>query len=271
MLAIERRQQITDRLLRDGRVAVRSLAGEFGVSDETIRRDLERLEREGLAARSYGGAVLKDGLAARSCGGADLRDPFAPDRSGREQTASAGEDPVEEALGALLADGIADGEHLFLEPGTLAASVIRALRRAGKKDLTLLSNAGSVLLACDGYHDWEVISLGGTLQSGRFALAGPQTIEWIGRYHADKAVVSCGAIDRRKGVTDEDESAALVKRAMLDNAVERIVAVRGTGFGRVEFAEVCGTEGIDTLVTDTAPSAEWQDYLTGQGIPCLYP
>ncbi len=249
MLAIERRKLILDRLRNEGQVVVRDLAGRFGVSEETIRRDLEQFEQDGLATRSYGGAILNgDGAAA------------------------VGEiSPAAGAVGRILAGMTADGEHLFLDPGPMTLAIVRELRSAGKKDLTLLTNAVEVLVECDGYSGWEVISLGGSLQSGKFSLAGPQTVEWIGNYHADKTVISCRAIDRARGVTDDNVMSAQVKRAMLEHAGERIVAACGSAFGQAGFFRVCGLDGIDTIVTDTGPPEEWLTLLDGQGITCLYP
>ncbi len=242
MLAIERRKLISDRLRDEGQVAVSALSREFGVSGETIRRDLERFEQEGLVTRSYGGAVLK------------------------EEGAPAGDN----ILGAILAQMVADGEHIFLAPGAAARAMVQELRRIGKKDLTVITNAVEVLNECADYKDWDVISLGGTLQPGKFALAGPQTIEWIESCYADKAVISCDGIDRKRGVTDGNVMSARVKRAMLDNAGERIVAVEGTKFDRAAFSGICGTEEIDTIVTDTVPPPEWLEYFAKKGITCLY-
>ncbi len=254
MLAIERRKIILDQLQKDKRVVVSDLSRRFGVSEETIRRDLERFEQEGVAVRSYGGAVLKDNVASEV--------PF----QSRKKKNLLGK----KVIGEIVADMVDDGEHIFIDPSTTTLTIVKELRQAGKKNITIITNAIEVLVECAEYSDWDVISLGGTLQPGKFALVGPQAIEGIEGYHADKAIIACKAIDMQKGVTDSNVMFTQVKRAMLENARERIVAVDSTKFDQVGFSRICALEEIDTIVTDLLPSEEWQNYLSEREVRCLY-
>ncbi len=254
MLAIERRKIISDQLNEEKRVVVSDLSRKFGVSEETIRRDLERLEQDGIATRSYGGAVLKDTVSSEM--------PF---QSRRKKNLLG-----KQVIGELVADMVSDGEHIFIDPSTTTLAVLKELRRAGRKNITIITNSIEVLVECADYSDWDVISLGGTMLSGKFAVVGPQTIEAIESYNADKAIIACKAVDLKKGVTDSNVMFAQVKRAMLGNARERIVAVDSSKFGNVGFSRICGLDEIDTIVTDILPSEEWIEYMEEKGVQCIY-
>jgi len=111
MLPVERKNIILGRLRAEGKVLVAPLSAEFGVTEETIRRDLEKLEREGYATRGYGGAVFSDENRAEL--------PY----SERKMTNVSGK----ERIGALAASLVEDGDFLMLDESTTAGFIARAL------------------------------------------------------------------------------------------------------------------------------------------------
>ncbi len=254
MLAIERRKLILDQLHEENRVVVSNLSHKFGVSEETIRRDLERFEQEGIVTRSYGGAVLNDNV------GSEMSFQF------RKRKNLLGK----KVIGEIVADMVSDGDHIFIDPSTTTLVVVRELRRAGKQNITIITNAIEVLVECAEYSDWDVLSLGGSMQPGKYALVGPQTIAGIESYHADKAIIACKGLDLKQGVTDSNVMFSQVKRAMLENAKERILAADTTKFDQVGFSRVCGLDDVDAVVTDVAPSGEWPTRLEESGVQCFY-
>ena len=112
MLAIERRREITAKLTAEGKVIVSELAREFGVTEETIRRDLERLDNDGIASKTYGGAV------ARHAGALDL--PY----NVREGVNVAEKQDIAEKLAAL----ITDGERIMLDSSSTALYIVKKLK-----------------------------------------------------------------------------------------------------------------------------------------------
>ncbi len=254
MLAAERRELILNQLREDRSVVVGELSRKFDVSEETIRRDLALFEKEGIATKSYGGAVLREDVAAEL--------PFQIRKKHNSQN--------KRVIGALVAGLVNDGEHLLLDPSTTALYVVKLLREAGKKNITIITNSVEVLMECAEYDGWQVISTGGQMQSEKYALVGPKAIDSIENYHVDKAIISCRGLDIDRGLTDSNVLLSDIKKTMIENASERILVMDSSKFDQICFSKICGTEDIDVLVTDEVPSEAWRGYLQNNGIRCYY-
>ena len=145
MLAAERRRVITERIRAAGQVAVSALSAEFQVSEETIRRDLEWLEKEGIATRRYGGAVLTG------------NDRVAPPYAIRKNTNT----ELKLILARQLARLVRDGDTLMVDESSTAAYAIRAIRHL--HNITLVTNSLELPIEMIGQESWHIISTGGSL------------------------------------------------------------------------------------------------------------
>lgn len=252
MLAAERRNLILEKLQDEKRVVVSELSALFDVSEETIRRDLERLDREGLATKSYGGAVLNE------TSGIDM--PF----NVRKKRNMHGKQVI-----AGLVDGLVqEGEHIIVDPSTTAVAIVKALK--SKRRLTVITNSIEVLVELSDVIGWDIISTGGTLRENYLALVGPKAMDGICSFNADKVFLSCKGLDLEKGITDANEMFSQVKQTMLKSARQRILAADHTKFGNVAFSKICELTNVDMVVTDICPSREWLSYFEEKGIKCLY-
>ena len=148
MIAIERRNGILEKLQEDKKVVVGELSQLYKVSEETIRRDLERLEKEGLCTKSYGGAVLNENN--------NVEMPF----NVRKKSNATGKQKIAE----LIAGMVEDGEHILLDASTTAVYIAKALK--SKRNLTVVTNSIEVLIEVSDMTDWNVISLGGSSEEG---------------------------------------------------------------------------------------------------------
>lgn len=252
MLAAERRNLILEKLQDEKRVVVSELSEQFGVSEETIRRDLDKLDKEGLATKTYGGAVLVEN------NNTDM--PF----NVRKKKNLQGKKVIADIIAGL----IADGDHIFMDPSTTAVSIVKALK--GKKRLTIVTNSIEVLVELADASGWDIISTGGTLRENYLALVGPKAVENVNSFNADKVILSCKGIDMEKGITDANEMFSQVKKAMLHSSTQRILAVDYTKFEKVAFSQICEVADIDMIVTDVRPSDAWLEYFKDKGIDCLY-
>ncbi|MBQ2803038.1 MAG: DeoR/GlpR transcriptional regulator [Lachnospiraceae bacterium] len=252
MLAAERRNLILEKLQDEKKVVVNELSELFGVSEETIRRDLDKLEKEGMASKTYGGAVLVEN------NNADM--PF----SVRKKKNMQGKRVIADIIQSL----ITDGDHIIVDPSTTAVSIVKALK--GKKRLTIVTNSIEVLVVLTDAPGWDVISTGGTLRENYLALVGPKALEGIHSFNADKAIISCKGIDMDKGITDANEMFSQVKKAMLHSAKQKILAVDSTKFEKIAFSQICEIAELDMVVTDVKPSDAWLEYFKDKGIICLY-
>lgn len=252
MLAVERRNLILEKLQDERKVVVSELSTLFGVSEETIRRDLDKLDREGLATKSYGGAVINENT------GLDM--PF----NVRKKRNMRGKQMIAERVSRL----VQDGEHIIVDPSTTAVAIVKALKT--RKRLTVITNSLEVLIELSDVNGWDIIGTGGTLREHYLALVGSRATDTIRSFNADKVILSCKGIDLGKGVTDANEMFSQVKQAMLKSAKQRILAADHTKFGKVAFSQICELESLDMVVTDIQPSREWMDYFREKGIECLY-
>lgn len=253
MLAQERRNLILERLIEEKSVVVSELSQRFSVSEETIRRDLDKLERDGLAVKSYGGAVINENVSI------DM--PF----SIRKKRNIAGKQRIAELAARL----VENGDHLMLDASSTAVFIARALK--DKQNLTIITNSIEILVELSDMPGWKVLVPGGCLMEGYLALIGPAVTESLLQYHVEKTFISCKGVSLEEGTTDSNADFAHAKRAMLRCAKDRYLAVDSSKLGRLAFANICALEDLDGVITDEQPPAEWLDYFTQHGIHCYYP
>ena len=175
MLAIERRNEILEKLQTDRRVVVSELSQIYEVSEETIRRDLDKLVNDGYAIKSYGGAVINENMNI------DL--PF----NIRKNRNVIGKQRIAE----LVAKIVQDGDSIMLDASSTAVYIAKGLK--DKKNLTLITNSMEIVIELLDMSDWRVLSTGGVSREGSFALVGTQTNRMLQSYHADKAIIRAKA------------------------------------------------------------------------------
>ena len=252
MLAIERRRVILDRMKINGKVLVSELARDFEVTEETIRRDLERLDREGLVSKTYGGAV------ARQSSALDL--PYNVRESANVEQ--------KQIIAERIAARIHDGERLMLDSSSTALYIVRKLKE--KKNLTIITNSVKILIELAEKSDWTVLSTGGVLKQNALALNGSSAEKMLHSYHVDTAICSCKGLDMALGVTDSNENDCQIKQAMFASADRRILALDSEKFDKKSFVRVCEPQQLDLLVTDVAPHSAWKRFCAEQGIELIY-
>ena len=253
MLALERRNLILEKLQEEKRVVVSELSQQFTVSEETIRRDLEKLEKEGLAVKSYGGAVLNENTSI------DM--PF----NVRKKVNAAGK----QRLAELAASLIHDGDHIILDASSTSVFIAKAIK--DKSNLTVITNSIEIIIELSDVSDWNIICSGGCMQEGHLALVGARAMDCFGEFNADKAFFSCKGIDMEKGITDGSDMFSQVKRKMKYSARESILAVDSSKFDKVAFARLCSVDEMTTIITDQKPGEKWMNYFEQHGIRCIYP
>lgn len=252
MLAIERRNVILSKLQTDKKVVVSDLSALFDVTEETIRRDLEKLENEGLAKKTYGGAVLNESFNI------DL--PYIVRKkanvSGKQYIAN------------LIRDMIADGDHIILDGSSTALFVSKCIK--DKKNITVITNSVEILLELSDRKDWNILSTGGSLKEGGLSLVGYQAERMISTFHVDLAVFSGKGIDIGNGVTDSNESDAQIKKLILKASKKRILAVDSSKFDKTSFTKICEIADVDMIVTDSEPDEAWLKALKTAGVELVY-
>ena len=253
MLALERRNLILEKLQEEKRVVVSELSQLYNVSEETIRRDLDKLEKEGLAKKSYGGAVINEDVSI------DL--PF----NIRKNQNVGGKQKMAE----LVAGMIDDGEHIFLDASSTAVFVAKALKT--KERLTVITNSMEILLELSDVTGWNIISTGGRMKEGYLAFLGSRTEEAIRSYYADKVIISCKALDHEWGIMESQEAFGSTKRCMMASGRKKILVIDSIKFDRTAFSVAGNLRDVDVVVTDTKPSEKWLEHFSELDIECVYP
>ena len=238
MLIGERHDRILHKLEKDGMVYVSGLSQAFQVSEETIRRDLEKLEEEGYAKRCYGGASFT--------GGMDL--PIKV----RKKTNVIGKRRIAERIAQI----IPDGACVALDDSSTATFVAEALKP--KKELTVITYSIEIALLLSGKEDWNILLTGGKLRSKHLSMLGPRAVDFIRNYTIGWTVISCAGTDRRRGIFDTVEENAEVKQAMIAAAEHTILAIDRQKFERRSFALICPFKDLDTIVTDAELERMWK-------------
>ena len=253
MLAIERRNEILEKLQAERRVVVSELSILYDVSEETIRRDLEKLENEGYVIKSYGGAVVNEN--------ANLDLPF----NIRKNKNVIGKQKIAD----IISQTIHDGDFIFLDASSTAVAIAKNFK--GKKGLTIITNSLEIAIELLDVPDCKVISTGGEIASTAFGLVGHVTDNTIRSYYVDKAIISSKGFDLEKGFMDSDERHANNKRSMLESARVKILAVDSSKFDRVSFAKIGDLRDITMIVTDTKPEDKWLKKFAEFNVECIYP
>lgn len=253
MLAIERRNQILEKLQTCKRVVVSELSRDFDVSEETIRRDLDKLEKDGYATKTYGGAVIKENSNAEL--------PFVV----RKNTNVSGKQQIAKLIGAM----IHDGDQIMLDASSTAVFVAQNIKN--KKNITVITNSIEVLIELSDVSGWKILSTGGTMREGSLAFVGHQAEKMLSTFHVGKAIISCKGLDPVRGLTDASEGFAQLKKTMLDSSSRSILAVDSSKFDKISFTEIAKISDVTMIVTDKEPSEKWKQVFSAAGVVCVYP
>lgn len=224
----ERIIQIFNLLETDHRVEVSDLSSRFGVSEDTIRRDLRELESRGVALKTHGGALRK----------------LATPRSFENRLEYATH--LKSIIGSAAANLVEDGDCLLIDSGTTALSLAHSLAVEHAK---ILTNSLEVARIIAERPNLELIVLGGKWDP-LHQLVGPSTIDQLSQYRVDKLFLGMAGLDAQHGITAPSEQEASVKRAMLNIAKQVIGLADHTKLGEVTFAYVAPAARLNVLVTD---------------------
>lgn len=234
---------IMEEIAANGRVRLADLVKDLGVTEPTIRKDLEDLQRRRLLKRTHGGAIAIDHY---------LEVPPA-DRTAQHREAK-------ELIAEAVLAHLQPGQSIFLDAGTTVELVAEKLQTPR---VNVLTNAVEVarMLA-----DRPVIRhtlLGGQVRSLGGSMVGPIALDNLRRFTVDVAVLGAGGLTE-EGVSVADVAEAQIKQAAIDRARTVILALDSSKFGRSHFVEVCDLTRIDLLITDAA-SAEVRDWCDAHG------
>ncbi|MDX2375619.1 DeoR/GlpR family DNA-binding transcription regulator [Microbacterium sp. LRZ72] len=245
MYATERQESIGRELSQNGRVSVVALARAFGVTTETVRRDLDALERAGALRRVHGGAV-------------------SADRGSTTETAVAergevrGDQKTRIAARALAAIGEGFRGSVYIDAGTTTAALARSLAlhvgAAGRVDV--VTHSVPIAFELGSRADIPITIIGGRVRGLTAAAVGSETVRAIEHLRPDVAFLGTNGLSAEFGLSTPDPDEAAVKRAIV-GAARRVVVLADSSKVDDEFlVRFARIEDVDVVVTDAALPAE---------------
>ena len=250
MLCVQRRAKIIELLQEKGSAATNDLINLFQVDGSTIRRDLEKLDKEGIIVKTYGGAVLR-------------RAPTAELSLVEKKTAYAEE---KKRIGQVAAELIENGDTIVIDAGSTTVEVAKNLK--DKVGLTVVTNALNIARDLSTSKAVTINLTGGTL-SGFYSLQGPLAIKTIKDICVNKAIIGTSGISAEKGITEPSLLGAEIKTAMIKSAEEVIIVTDHSKIGKILLASVIPAEGINKLITDDGISSRDKKAFEEKGIEVI--
>jgi DeoR family transcriptional regulator of aga operon len=247
----ERRQEILDRLNRSGRVVVSQLSDDFGVSEVTIRADLQALAANNFLMRTHGGAIPHNaGLQVLSL--AMRRQQHAPEK---------------DRIGAEAAAMIDDGDAVVLDSSSTALAIASHLKQ--RRYLTVVTNSLGIandLLDATGV---TVVLPGGTVRRDTASLVRTDGIALLSQFNIQKGFFGAHGITFREGLTDVSAEEAEVKRPLVGMCHQVIAVVDATKWGRLGLASFASLEEVQTIITDSHAPAGYVAQVRSMGVEVL--
>lgn len=233
MLTPDRHRAILSMLNENQSLKSKELSTKFQVSMETIRRDMEYLEQQGLLVRVHGGVTL---------GSKDLSHPFFDARIQHHLS-------EKEYIAKLIPQFIHEGMSIAIDAGTTNLFIAKVLKEHFHH-LTILTNSLAIANELASAKDFQIILPGGTLNHDELSLSGEICNTTILKHHVDLFLLSCYGVSIHAGVTDFDEGEVAAKHAFVKSAQKTILSCTSDRFDVVSLITVCDLSSIDFIVTD---------------------
>ncbi len=247
----DRQRKIIDLVEKNGNVRVADLSKSFRVSEETIRRDLEKLEAESFLNRIHGGAVKiphKEGMEI----------PVL-----KRQATNIQEKQI---IAEKAASFVEDGDIIAIDASTTGLQMAKFLKG---KSLTIITNSIPVTLELVNEPDIQIILIGGYVMEESMSLVGNFAERVISDYHVDKFFFSCMGVDLTRGISEIHEAQALVKKQLLGISESHYLLADHSKFGEKSLIRLCDLKDIQYLITDNKVSIEKLNELKKRGIKAV--
>lgn len=249
----KRAKEILRLLLRNGKTSVEDLTAALSSSPASIRRDLVRLETQGLVHRTHGGAMLA---------GRAIYEPFRFDASfhEREDRFAAEKQRIARAAAAL----VEEHETIGLSAGTTTTQIAKQLQ--SRQGIHVITNAVNIAMELGSSEGVKTTLTGGAMRwVGAFSLVGPAAIETLNMFVMDRLFLSVTGMDPQRGATMIEPEEAAVLRVMVRQTRQVIVVADSSKMGMVSPAVVCSPGEISLLITDDGISEETAAAFTAAG------
>jgi DeoR family glycerol-3-phosphate regulon repressor len=245
-----RQQELLDAVRQHGASSVEDLAARFGVTLQTVRRDIRILTEAGLLARFHGGVRMP----ASTTENIAYRQRQSLNAEGKQRIARA------------IAGAVPDGCSMIINIGTTTEAVARELLR--HKDLRVITNNLNVAGILADNPDCEVIVAGGVVRSRDHGIVGEATVDFIRQFKVDIGLIGISGIELDGTLRDFDYREVKVARTIIEHSRDVWLATDASKFNRHAMVELGHLSQIDMLFTDAAPPEPFPTLLAEAGVNC---
>ena len=232
MLALERQKKILEFLNADGVVSVNRLSSTLGVTEETVRRDLEKLEKQESLRRTHGGAVSVEGSTHE----------FSLEKRKTINVVA------KQMIAKEAAKMVVDGDAIFLDASTTTFFMAKELKT--RKNVTVITNSLRVVAELSGCEHIKVIMIGGVMSRNQSFVGRLAEKSIEEDYFANKMFFSSKGIKADAGILESNESESGIKQRMFENSNKKYYLCDNGKIGGVGFVKLASFEEIDCLITN---------------------
>ncbi|WP_035357274.1 DeoR/GlpR family DNA-binding transcription regulator [Edaphobacter aggregans] len=252
-----RAKRILKVLLQQGNTSVDDLVKLLDISAASVRRDLTKLESQGLVHRTHGGVTLA---------GEATYEPFRFDASFQIREGRFADEKRRIALAA--AELIQERQTIGLTAGTTTTQLARCIRHL--KSVSLITNAINIGMELANQPGLKVTLTGGSVQwAGAFSMVGPTALDSLEHIFLDILFLGACGVDPMRGVTAIEADEALIFRVMASHARQVVVLADSSKMGMVSPALICGINAVHTIVTDDGISGDLLALLRATGVKLI--
>lgn len=252
MFTLERRNQILSYLKENKSASVTDLSKMFFIGEATIRRDLNKLEKQNLIKRTYGGAVLTEGL--------NTEIPI----SVREKERAV----AKEYIGELAGRYVNDGDIIIMDSSTTTYAMIPYLKQ--RNELTIITNGLKTATGLGETLHTKVYCTGGKLRENSLSLVGQGANNYIKNFSIQKLFFSCRGISAENGAMDNSEEEAELRKIMMERSEKVFLLCDVSKFNKNAFYKICELNRIDCIITDAEPDRDMLQAFHSNGIKIIY-
>lgn len=246
----KRLDQIFDYIRQQHSVSLKQLCEVFGVSMNTIRRDINILLQNGKIEKVYGGVIYKDSHPIDTLVSYEERHIKNPEKKKK--------------IGKKAAAYVSDGDTIFLDSGTTTIHMIPYLQE--KKGLTLITYSLPNLAALMAYPQIQVISLPGQLLAGTSSFVGNATSDYLSHFNINKAFMACTGISLKNQITNATFEEYPIKEMALQQSQTIYLLADSKKFGHAGVMTYAPILRMDAIITDKLPDSQYTEYFKEHGV-----
>lgn len=248
----DRISALQNHIRKNGRASIEELCSLFNISKNTIRRDINELEKQNYIKKVYGGVILND---------TKTTEPF--------ESREVKNKDEKQQIGSLASNLVEDGDIIYIDSGTTTMCMIPHL--AARKNLTIITNNLHVITSSLPFSNLNIICTGGTFLRRTNSFIGIEAVNSLKQYNISKSFVATTGLSIEKGLTNSSSFEYDIKRYISENCEQIIVLADNSKFDRVSLMTYYDLKSIQVLVTDKEPDATYIKFFNDYNINLVIP